>query len=210
MLVKDYSIHCSTERHFTFQILAGVYVAVVALGIPLYIGVSMVRRMREYRGGASDRFVARRVADELTLSDTMAADAIRDCNTGREYSFLVNSFKPRYYFWEGNTFTLSAPSNAFQSLAHATSDTVATLRVRHASQADAGRDAGDRRPRERGAAVPGTSDLVRELLAPGQADALPARRGQRAESGGRNAHLPGKTLPLPCVFIAFVGNTHWC
>ena len=90
--------------------LAGVHVAVVALGIPLYIGVSMVRRMREYRGGASDRFVARRVADELTLSDTMAADAIRDCNTGREYSFLVNSFKPRYYFWEGNAFTLSAPS----------------------------------------------------------------------------------------------------
>ena len=110
MLVKDYSIHCSTERHFTFQILAGVYVAAVALGIPLYIGVLIVRRMREYRGGASDRFVARRVADELTLSDTMAADAIRDCNTGREYSFLVNSFKPRYYFWEGYTFTLSVPS----------------------------------------------------------------------------------------------------
>ena len=106
MLVKDYSIHCSTERHFTFQILAGVYVAVVALGIPLYIGVSMARRMREYRGGASDRFVARRVADELTLSDTMAADAIRDCNTGREYSFLVNAFKPRYYYCESRNFPL--------------------------------------------------------------------------------------------------------
>ena len=62
----------------------------------------MVRRMRDYAGAsASERFVARRVADELKLSDAMAADAIRDCNTGREYSFLVNSYKPRYYYWEG-------------------------------------------------------------------------------------------------------------
>ena len=74
----------------------------VALGIPLYMGYLMVRRMREYKTSTgSDRFVARRVADELKLSDTMAADAIRDCHTGREYSFLVNSYKPRFYYWEG-------------------------------------------------------------------------------------------------------------
>jgi hypothetical protein len=29
-----------------------------------------------------------------------AADAIRDVTTGREYSFLVNAYKPRYYYWE--------------------------------------------------------------------------------------------------------------
>jgi hypothetical protein len=58
----------------------------------------MVRRMRVYAGAsASERFVARRVADELKLEDRVAADAIRDVTTGREYSFLVNA----YYYWEG-------------------------------------------------------------------------------------------------------------
>ena len=63
----------------------------------------MVRRMRDYAGAnASERFVARRVADELKLADRVAADAIRDVTTGREYSFLVNAYKPRYYYWEVN------------------------------------------------------------------------------------------------------------
>ena len=52
----------------------------------------MVRRMRDYAGAsASERFVARRVADELKLADRVAADAIRDVTTGREYSFLVSA-----------------------------------------------------------------------------------------------------------------------
>ena len=62
----------------------------------------MVRRMRDYAGAStSERFVARRVADELKLADRVAADAIRDVTTGREYSFLVNAYKPRFYYWEG-------------------------------------------------------------------------------------------------------------
>ena len=102
VLVKDYSVHCSTEKHTTFQVIAGLYIAVVAFGIPLRMARLMFKRMREYGGGsASDKFVARRAGDELKLDDQVAADAIRDCNTGREYSFLVNAFKPRYYFWEG-------------------------------------------------------------------------------------------------------------
>ena len=47
----------------------------------------MVQRMQEYmtsdRGGSS-RFVVRRVADELKLDDSVAADAIRDVSTGRQ------------------------------------------------------------------------------------------------------------------------------
>ena len=84
--MKDYSIHCSTEKHRAFQVVAAAYVVVVALGIPVFMATLMVRRMREYRGGSgANRFVARRVADELKLDDQVAEDAIRDCNTGREY-----------------------------------------------------------------------------------------------------------------------------
>ena len=91
MLHKDYSISCSTRQHGVFQLIAGIYVAVVSFGIPLYMVYLMVRRIREYAGSSvSDRFVARRVADELKLEDLVAADAIRDVTTGREYSFLVS------------------------------------------------------------------------------------------------------------------------
>jgi hypothetical protein len=104
VLIKDYRIDCSTDRHETYRFVAGAYIVVVAFGVPLFIGWQMVQRMQEYttgdRGGGS-RFVARRVADELKLDDTVAADAIRDVSTGREYSFLVNAYKPRYFYWEG-------------------------------------------------------------------------------------------------------------
>ena len=90
---KDYSISCSTNRHKMFQLAAAVYVGIVAFGIPIYMVLLMVRRMRDYSTNASERFVARRVADELKLEDRVAADAIRDVSTGREYSFLVNYFK---------------------------------------------------------------------------------------------------------------------
>ena len=40
-----------------------------------------------------------RVTDELKIDDKTAAEAIRDVQTGREYSFLVNAYKPRFYFW---------------------------------------------------------------------------------------------------------------
>ena len=107
--------------------MAGAYVIVVSLGIPICMVLLMVRRMKDYAGASvSERFVARRVADELKLEDHVAADAIRDVSTGREYSFLVNvrpasvsapctvlssyiliaarptqAFKPRFYYWEG-------------------------------------------------------------------------------------------------------------
>jgi hypothetical protein len=57
----------------------------------------MVRRMKDYVGASSsERFVARRVADELKLADRVAADAIRDVTTGREYSFLVSTLATVY------------------------------------------------------------------------------------------------------------------
>lgn len=92
VLIKDYSISCSTSKHGMFRLIAGAYVGIVSFGIPIYMGILMMRRMREYADtSASDRFVARRVADELKIADDAAADAIRDVSTGREYSFLVSA-----------------------------------------------------------------------------------------------------------------------
>jgi hypothetical protein len=102
VLRMDYSVDCNDEKHVFYRIVAGVMMFAFAFGIPVGMGILMVRRMREYSStGGTDRFMARRVADELKITDVEAADAIRDVTTGREYSFLVNAYKPRYYHWEG-------------------------------------------------------------------------------------------------------------
>ena len=197
VLVKDYSIHCSTEKHTTFQVIAGLYIAAVAFGIPLRMARLMFKRMQEYGGGsASDKFVARRVGDELKLDDQVAADAIRDCSTGREYSFLVNAFKPRYYFWEGRR-CLGTPFVASREPYHPpvyTRSSLAThmYRLRHDPEADAGRDAGGRRPRQCGAALSRDRNQFYKFFITSAADAVPARRGQRAEGRSGGAYLPSR------------------
>ena len=44
VLVKDYSLHCWTEKHRVFQVISGAYVVFVALGIPVFMATLMVRR----------------------------------------------------------------------------------------------------------------------------------------------------------------------
>jgi hypothetical protein len=41
VLIKDYSIRCSTSQHAAFELIAGAYVVCVSLGIPLYVRVSV-------------------------------------------------------------------------------------------------------------------------------------------------------------------------
>eukprot|EP01045_Picozoa_sp_COSAG04_P022639 COSAG04_NODE_2589_length_3889_cov_14.873119_1_plen_372_part_10 len=102
LLRTDYRVFCSTQNHFYFYVVATVVIVVFSLGVPLWLAQMMVLRMREYRVNSdSDRFVARRVADELKIDDKQAMEAIRDVSTGREYSFLVNAYKSRYFYWEG-------------------------------------------------------------------------------------------------------------
>ena len=94
MLLVDYSVDCSSQQHNLFSVISLAMIVVFALGIPVGMGIMMLRRMREYSASSdSDRFVARRAADELKMDDVEAADAIRDVTTGREYSFLVNAYK---------------------------------------------------------------------------------------------------------------------
>eukprot|EP01043_Picozoa_sp_COSAG02_P011915 COSAG02_NODE_448_length_22102_cov_11.767032_2_plen_1431_part_00 len=102
VLVADYDISCDSAVHGVFQLVAGIVVVFFSLGVPVTTVVLMLSRIAEYEDNSeSDRFVARRVADELKISDSVASDAIRDVSTGREYSFLVNAFNPRFFYWEG-------------------------------------------------------------------------------------------------------------
>ena len=94
VLHVDYRVHCQEHDHQMLSVLAGLLITVFALGVPILLGWLMLRRWSEYSASSdNDRFVARRAADELKISDVEAADAIRDVTTGREYSFLVNAYK---------------------------------------------------------------------------------------------------------------------
>ena len=94
VLRMDYRVECSDPGHTAYRYLAGTMIVVFAFGIPFAMSILMVGRMREYGSSDdTDRFMTRRVADELKISDIEAADAIRDVTTGREYSFLVNTYK---------------------------------------------------------------------------------------------------------------------
>ena len=94
VLLMDYMVDCQTAYHQRYRVLAYLLIVGFALGAPVGLGFLMLRRVQEYSGSSdSDRFVARRVADEQKITDVEAADAIRDVTTGREYSFLVNAFK---------------------------------------------------------------------------------------------------------------------
>jgi hypothetical protein len=96
VLEADYRITCTTPDHTFYEIISGLVIGVFSIGMPCYLVILMLGRIQDYGSGTdSDRFVARRVGDELKIDDRAAADAIRDVSTGREYSFLVNSFKPR-------------------------------------------------------------------------------------------------------------------
>jgi hypothetical protein len=94
LLETDYRVSCNTDEHFTFTVASYILICGFAAGMPCVLVVFMLRRIRDYGTGTdSDRFVARRVGDELKIDDAEAADAIRDVSTGREYSFLVNAYK---------------------------------------------------------------------------------------------------------------------
>eukprot|EP01045_Picozoa_sp_COSAG04_P040830 COSAG04_NODE_12113_length_669_cov_1.745614_2_plen_83_part_01 len=70
LLRTDFRVDCTSPQHQLFKIIAGAVIVLFAIGIPVYLVVLMARRMREYRVNSdSDRFVARRVADELKIDD---------------------------------------------------------------------------------------------------------------------------------------------
>ena len=102
VLQADYSINCMTSEHAAFRLLAGAVVVLFSAGVPVLLMVLMLRRTREYSVlTVADRWVARRIAEELKLDDRLAVDAVADIRMGTQYSFLVSAFQPRFYYFEG-------------------------------------------------------------------------------------------------------------
>ncbi len=102
VLVEDYSVDCDTKQHGFYKVVSAFVIVPVALGTPAVLVWMMKTRRKEYgNGSVTDAFVAKRVAQELVVDESIALDSIRDISTGREYSFLINSFKSHLNYWEG-------------------------------------------------------------------------------------------------------------
>ena len=45
--------------------------------------------------------IAHRLSEDLGVDEGEAEFVIRDLTIGEDYSFLMDAFKPRYLYWEG-------------------------------------------------------------------------------------------------------------
>ena len=73
-------------------------IIVIALGVPFGAGVILYRQKQmqpEVPGS-----LKRHVAENLDITIEEAAIVVNDVRLGSSFGFLVDAFKPTYYFWE--------------------------------------------------------------------------------------------------------------
>ena len=100
VLSSDDSVFCEDPSHRALQVVSAVVIVVVAIGLPLGFGFVLVRASRQYEREAAgkNKEVALRIAKELDADEAQAAWVVRDVTIGRDYSFLMDAYKPAYFF----------------------------------------------------------------------------------------------------------------
>jgi hypothetical protein len=101
VLEDDYSVDCGTMGHAAFEALAMLVALGFSVGVPTALIVLMVWRVHQDPANTdADRFVARRLAEELKVADDEALDTLRDVRLGTEYFFMVSSYRSSYFYFE--------------------------------------------------------------------------------------------------------------
>ena len=80
--------------------VSAVIIAVVAIGLPLAFGVILLRASRQYERetAGNNQEVAKRIAKELDADEDQATWVVRDVTIGRDYSFLMDAYIPKYLY----------------------------------------------------------------------------------------------------------------
>ena len=75
-------------------------IAVVAIGLPLAFGFILLRASRQYERetAGKNQEVAKRIARELDADEDQATWVVRDVLIGRDYSFLMDAYAPKYLY----------------------------------------------------------------------------------------------------------------
>jgi hypothetical protein len=101
VLDADDRVLCQDSVHTAFQVLSGLVIFVVALGVPVGAILLLRReRQRQQRENPVEESLKLRVAGVFRITPEEAEEAVKDIRLGSKYSFLVGTFKGRYYMWE--------------------------------------------------------------------------------------------------------------
>ena len=97
LMVSNFDISCSTSIHMTFQLLAGIMVALWCVGIPLVAAVVLVWKARG--DAAADLDLAAALTKAWGIEEHEALDAVRSIELGKEWGFLLEAFRPGCFAW---------------------------------------------------------------------------------------------------------------
>lgn len=99
VLDMDDAVICESSSHIRIQIASYIVIAVVAIGLPITLYIVLSRKSAAYSETAN-KTTAKRIALELDVEVSTVEYVIRDITIGRQFSFLMDAFKPRYLYWE--------------------------------------------------------------------------------------------------------------
>ena len=83
--------------------LSCVVTVIVAFGTPLMVLVYLVLKIEKYSRSdesETDRATAQRIAEDQSVEESQAAYVIRDVTVGKEFSFLMDAYRPECFYWE--------------------------------------------------------------------------------------------------------------
>lgn len=103
ILEDDDRLLCTDEAMKLVQSVSLVVIMVVAVGVPMIFSVLLLRNAHEYRRTDSElnAAVARQLASEFGVDEEVADFVLRDVLVmGQSFSFLMDAFKDRCYYWE--------------------------------------------------------------------------------------------------------------
>ena len=102
VLDADDNVFCEDPSHRALQAVSGIVVALVAIGLPLFMGYVLISAARKYQRESAqpNKEMAKRMATELGVEVKTAEYVIRDVTIGRSYSFIMDAFNPDYIYWE--------------------------------------------------------------------------------------------------------------
>eukprot|EP01046_Picozoa_sp_COSAG06_P039020 COSAG06_NODE_4562_length_4142_cov_30.248330_1_plen_913_part_10 len=98
VLVADDRVACENGAHVIYQGLSLVVIVVIALGVPV-VALMVLYRERQAQPTIPDSLKLR-AAESLAITPEEAEFAVNDIRLGSSYGFLVDAFKPKFFYWE--------------------------------------------------------------------------------------------------------------
>jgi len=98
ILVADDRVACENGTHVIYQALSLFVLVLVALGVPVAAMIVLYRERNAQPTVAES--LKLRAAEALAITLEEAEFAVNEIRLGSSYGFLVDAFKPKFFYWE--------------------------------------------------------------------------------------------------------------